>query len=138
MKLKILRIMAILTGMIGTTLFNRFMDGGALFMSLILICLLTSIYFIVKSILKIKSNVENSKKMLKHIGDSGTLALALGIMGAFLGLIAAFDAIEGGQVEVSAVVMASGLKIALLSPLFGLFTFSVSRVAILVLRIIQK
>ena len=67
MKLKILRIMAILTGLIGTTLFNRFMDGGALFMSLILICLLTSIYFIVKSILKIKSNVENSKKMLKHI-----------------------------------------------------------------------
>ena len=138
MKLKILRIMAILTGMIGTSLFNRFLDGGALFMSLILICLLVSIYFIVKSILKIKSNVENSKKMLKHIGDCGTLALALGILGAFLGLIAAFDAIEGGQVEVSAVVMAGGLKIALLSPLFGLFTYSVSRVAILVLRIIQK
>jgi hypothetical protein len=33
-------------------------------------------------------------------------------------LIAAFDAIEGGQIEVNVVVMASGLKIALLSPLF--------------------
>ena len=138
MKLKILRIMAILTGLIGTTLFNRFMDGGALFMSLILICLLTSIYFTVKSILKTKSNVEDSKKMLKHIDDSGTLGLALGIMGFLLGLIAAFDAIEGGQVEVSTIVMASGLKISLLSPLFGLFTYSVSKIAILVLRIIQK
>ena len=31
MKLKILRIMAIIIGLIGTTLFNRFMEGGALF-----------------------------------------------------------------------------------------------------------
>ena len=137
MKLKILRIMAILTGLIGTTLFNRFMDGGALFMSLILICLLISIYFIVKSVLKIKSNDKDSKKMLKHIGDSGTLGLALGIMGFLLGLIAGFDGIEAVG-EADAIILASGLKIALLSPLFGLITYSVSKTAILILRIIQK
>ena len=137
MKLKTLRIMAIITGLIGTTLFNRFMEGGALFMSLILICLLISIYFIVKSILNIKTNIEISKKMLKHISDSGTLGLALGIMGAFLGLITAFDALEAsGAAEPS--ILAGGLKVALLSPLFGLFTFSVSKLAILILRIIQK
>ena len=71
MKLKILRIMAIIIGLIGTTLFNRFMEGGALFMSLVLICLLISIYFTIKSILNIKTNIEISKKMLKHIKDSG-------------------------------------------------------------------
>ena len=137
MKLKTLRIMAIITGLIGTTLFNRFMEGGALFMSLILICLLISIYFIVKSILNIKTNIEISKKMLKHISDSGTLGLALGVMGAFLGLITAFDALEAsGAAEPS--IVAGGLKVALLSPLFGLFTFSVSKLAILILRIIQK
>ncbi len=135
MKLKILRIMAIITGLIGTTLFNRFMEGGALFMSLILICLLISIYFIVKSILNIKTNIEISKKMLKHISDSGTLGLALGVMGAFLGLITAFDVLEAsGEAEPS--IVAGGLKVALLSPLFGLFTFSVSKLAILILRII--
>ena len=137
MKLKTLRIMAIITGIIGTTLFNRFMEGGALFMSLILICLLISIYFIVKSILNIKTNIEISKKMLKHISDSGTLGLALGVMGAFLGLITAFDVLEAsGEAEPS--IVAGGLKVALLSPLFGLFTFSVSKLAILILRIIQK
>jgi len=137
MKLKILRIMAIITGLIGTTLFNRFMEGGALFMSLILICLLISIYFIVKSILNIKTNIEISKKMLKHISDSGTLGLSLGVMGAFLGLITAFDVLEAsGEAEPS--IVAGGLKVALLSPLFGLFTFSVSKLAILILRIIQK
>jgi|TARA_B110000196_G_scaffold86022_1_gene74497 hypothetical protein len=137
MKLKILRIMAIIIGLIGTTLFNRFMEGGALFMSLILVSFLISIYYIVKSILNIKTNIGVSIKMLKHINDSSVLGLALGILGAFLGLISAFDALEAsGQADPA--VIAGGLKIALLSPLFGLFTFSVSKLAILILRIIQK
>ena len=137
MKLKILRIMAIITGLIGTTLINRFIEGGALFMSLVLFCLLTSIYFTVKSILNIKTNIEISKKMIKHISDGGTLGLALGIMGAFLGLISAFDALEASGAAEPA-ILAGGLKVALLSPLFGLFTFSVSKLSILILRIIHK
>lgn len=137
MKLKILRIMAIITGLIGTTLFNRFMEGGALFMSLVLVCLLLSIYFLVKSLLNIKTNIEISKKMLKHISDSGTLGLALGVMGAFIVLITAFDVLEATG-EANPSIIAGGLKVALLSPLFGLFTFSVSKLAILILRIIQK
>ena len=119
------------------TLFDRFLEGGALFMSLILICLLISIFFTVKSILKIKTDKEASKKILKHISDSGTLGLALGVMGAFIGLVSAFDVLEAtGAAEPS--IIAGGLKVALLSPLFGLFTFSVSKLAILILRIIQK
>ena len=119
------------------TLFDRFLEGGALFMSLILICLLISIFFTIKSILKIKTDKEASKKILKHISDSGTLGLALGVMGAFLGLVSAFDVLEAtGAAEPS--LIAGGLKVALLSPLFGLFTFSVSKLAILILRVIQK
>ena len=137
MKLKILRLMAIITGLIGTTLFNRFLEGGALFMSLILICLLTSIFFTIKSLLNLKKNVEISKKMIKHIDDSGSLGLGLGVMGSFIGLITAFDAIEAtGGAEPS--ILAGGLKVALLSTLFGLFTYSISKLSVLVLRIIQK
>ena len=119
MKLKILRIMAIIIGLIGTTLFNRFMEGGALFMSLVLICLLISIYFTIKSILNINTNIEISKKMLKHIKDSGSLGLTLGVMGAFIGLITAFDVLEATG-EANPSIIAGGLKVALLSPLFGL------------------
>jgi hypothetical protein len=136
MKLKIFRIMAVIVGIIGTSLINRFMEGGALFMSLILICLLILIYFTIKSILTLKTNKEISKKMLKHISDSGTLGLALGVMGSFIGLITAFDVLEAtGAAEPS--ILAGGLKVALLSTLFGLFTFSVSKIAILILRIVQ-
>ena len=137
MKLKIFRMMAMITGLIGTTLFNRFLEGGALFMSLILICLLLSIYFMVKSFLTINTNKETSKRMLKHIGDSGTLGLALGVLGAFIGLITAFDVIEatGGAAPS---IIAGGLKVAILSPIFGLFTFSFAKLSIMVLRLIQK
>ncbi len=137
MKLKIFRIMAIIVGIIGTSLINRFMEGGALFMSLILICLLILIYFTIKSILTLKTDKEISKKILKHISDSGTLGLALGVMGSFIGLTTAFDVLEAtGAAEPS--ILAGGLKVALLSTLFGLFTFSVSKLAILILRIVQK
>ena len=129
--------MTIITNILGITLFDRFLEGGALFMSLILICLLMSIFFTVKSILKIKTDKEVSKKILKHISDSGTLGLALGVMGAFLGLISAFDVLEASGAAEPAII-AGGLKVALLSPLFGLFTFLVSKLAILILRIIQK
>jgi flagellar motor component MotA len=129
--------MTIITTILGITLFDRFLEGGSLFMSLILICLLMSIFFTVKSILKIKTDKEVSRKILKHISDSGTLGLALGVMGAFLGLISAFDVLEASGAAEPAII-AGGLKVALLSPLFGLFTFSVSKLAILILRIIQK
>ena len=129
--------MTIITNILGITLFDRFLEGGVLFMSLILICLLMSIFFTVKSILKIKTDKEVSKKILKHISDSGTLGLALGVMGAFLGLISAFDVLEASGAAEPAII-AGGLKVALLSPLFGLFAFSVSKLAILILRIIQK
>jgi len=130
-------MMTLITTILGVTLFDRFLEGGALFMSLILFCLLMSIFFTVKSILKIKTDKEVSKKILKHISDSGTLGLALGVMGAFLGLISAFDVLEASGAAEPAII-AGGLKVALLSPLFGLFTFLVSKLAILILRIIQK
>jgi len=75
--------------------------------------------------------------MLKHINDIGTLGLALGVTGAFTGLITAFDALEATG-EANPSIIAGGLKVALLSPLFGLFTFSISKLGVLTLRIIQK
>ena len=129
--------MTTISAILELTLLDRFLEGGALFMSLILICLLMSIFFTVKSILKIKTDKEVSKKILKHISDSGTLGLALGVMGAFLGLISAFDVLEASGGAEPAII-AGGVKVALLSPLFGLLTFSVSKLAILILRIIQK
>ena len=137
MKLKTLRIMAIITGILGSTLFNRFLEGGALFMSLILICLLLSIYFMTKGFYKINTNAELSKKMISLVNDCGTLGISLGFLSAFLGLIGAFDVLEATG-EANPAIIAGGLKIALLSPIFGIFTFIISKIGVVVLKLIQK
>ena len=137
MKTKTLRIMAITTGIIGSTLFNRFLEGGALFMSLILICLLISIFFIIRGIYNLKKNPELSKRMLTLINDCGTLAFAIGFFSAFLGIITGFDVLEATG-DAMPDIIAGGIKVALLSPLFCLFTLIISKMGIILIRLMHK
>ncbi|WP_033962007.1 MotA/TolQ/ExbB proton channel family protein [Psychroserpens jangbogonensis] len=116
---------------------NIFMDGGPLFMSLILICLLVSIAFLVVGFSSAKISQEKAKKMLKLAADSSLLGIVMGFLGSVLGLITAFDSIEAmGNPDPA--IFAGGLKVSLLTATFGLFTFVVSRIGILVLRSVLK
>lgn len=113
---------------------NIFMDGGPLFMSLILICLLTSLFFVIKGFINAKKSVASAQKMLKMAVDSSLLGLVIGFLGSVLGLISAFDSVEAmGNPDPA--IFAGGLKISLLTATFGLFTFVVARIGILVLRL---
>jgi hypothetical protein len=112
---------------------NPFMEGGPLFMSLILICLLLSLFFIIKGFLSLKTNEALSNKMIKLTVDSSLLGLVLGFLCSVIGLITAFDSIQSmGNVDPN--IFAGGLKVSLLTATFGLFSFVVARVGILVLR----
>lgn len=112
---------------------NPFIEGGPLFISLILICLLLSLFFIIKGFLSIKTNEALSSKMIKLTVDSSLLGLVLGFLGSVIGLITAFDSIQSmGNVDPN--IFAGGLKVSLLTATFGLFSFVVARVGILVLR----
>jgi len=114
-----------------------FMDGGPLFMSLILICLLVSIAFLVVGFSSVKSTQEKAKKMLKLAVDSSLLGLVMGFLGSVLGLISAFDSVEAmGNPDPA--IFAGGLKVSLLTATFGLFTFVVVRIGILILRSVLK
>ncbi|WP_044626381.1 MotA/TolQ/ExbB proton channel family protein [Neotamlana nanhaiensis] len=112
---------------------QRFYEGGPLFMSLILICLLLSILFIVLGFINLKKNKDASKKYLRLTIDSSLLGLVLGFLGSVIGLIMAFDSVEA-MGSPSPEVFAGGLKISLLTATFGLFSFVVSRFGILILR----
>lgn len=112
---------------------DRFNEGGPLFMSLILICLLLSIMFIVSGFLSVAKNEMQSKKMTKLAADAGLLGLVFGFLGSIIGLITAFDAIEGAD-ALSSGVMAGGLKTSLLTSLFGTVTFIISRIGVLALK----
>jgi len=112
---------------------NLFTEGGTLFMSLILICLLLSILLLIKGFISLKKDKVQTEKMLKLIVDSSLLGLVLGFLGSVIGLITAFDSIEAmGNPDPA--IFAGGLKVSLLTATFGLFSFIIARVGILILR----
>lgn len=122
---------------VSNPLVDRFNEGGVFFMSLILICFLFSVFFIVKGIISNKTNNALSKKMLKLGIDSSLLGLVIGFFASVIGLITAFDTIEA-MGDADPAVFAGGLKVSLLTAVFGLFTFAISRLGILILRWLQK
>ena len=113
---------------------NLFMEGGPLFMTLILLCLLTSLFVIIKGFGKMKSSISSAHKMISLAVDSSLLGLVMGFLGSVLGLITAFDSIEAmGNPDPA--VFAGGLKVSLLTATFGLFSFAIARLGILFLRL---
>ena len=123
--------------LISNSIFDRFYEGGPLMMSLILICFIFSLAFLIKGFLCWKSNLNQTKKMLKLAVDSSLLGLVTGFLGSIIGLIMAFDSVEAmGNPDPA--VFAGGLKVSLLTATFGLFTFVISRFGILVLRSLLK
>ena len=112
---------------------DRFSEGGPLFMSLILICLLLSVFLLIKGFISLKKNKSQSEKMLRLTVDASLLGLVLGFLGSVIGLITAFDSVEAmGNPDPS--VFAGGLKVSLLTATFGLFSFVMARIGILLLR----
>lgn len=116
---------------------DRFNEGGPFFMSLILICLLAAVLFLVLGFLNLKKNLEKSKKMTRLASDVSLLGLVFGFLGSTIGMITAFDAIESVG-DISTGMMAGGLKVAFLTTVFGCVTFILPRIGIIVLRGVQK
>ncbi|MGB3607666.1 MAG: MotA/TolQ/ExbB proton channel family protein [Psychroserpens sp.] len=112
---------------------NLFMDGGPVFMTLILISLLAALGCLVKGFLTVKKSLSVAYKSLKLAVDFSLLALVMGFLGSVIGLISAFDSVEA-MGSPTPEMFASGLKISLLTATFGLFSFIISRIGIIILR----
>lgn len=130
---KSIKFMAILLGLIGTSLIQLFFEGGTLFMSLILIFLLVVAFHTIATFMQPDQNRDAA---IRKIQASGTIALALGVGGTLIGIISALEFIsQAGSVAPS--IMAGGLRVALLSSVFGLLTFALSRLAVLVILVLK-
>lgn len=123
--------------LVGNPLVDRFYEGNPAFMSLILICFLISVGFLVFGFLKLKTNTTLVDKMLKLAADSSLLGLVIGFLGSVVGLIGAFDGVEA-MGDPSPALFAGGLKVSLLAATFGLATFVLARLGILILRGLKK
>ncbi len=132
-----MKITLIMTSIVANPIVDRFQEGGPIIMSLILICLLLSIFLLITGFLNLKKNNSKTKKMIELVVDTSLLGLVIGFFGSILGVISAFDSVEA-MGEADPAVFSSGLKVSLLTATFGLFTFVIARAGILLLRWIQN
>ena len=115
-------------------LFNRIIEGGIVFMVPIILLLILIIVLIVKGILN--RNKDNTKT-ISLIASIALFTIVWGFLGQILGLINAFDHIQG-QGDVSMGILAGGLKLSFLPPLFAIITFLIGRIGIIVLTWMGK
>ncbi len=72
-------------------------------------------------------------KYPQWVKELGILALTIGILGQLIGLYSAFNAMEQAP-DISPEMLAGGLKVSMITTLYGFLIFIIS----LVIRIVQK
>ena len=77
-------------------------------------------------------------KWLETIKQLGGFALAWGAFSTLIGLFQAFDALEASQDVVPFPMIMGGLKVALITTLYGFAIFHFSFFALIILRLTKK
>ena len=115
------------------SIYVKLIEGNPVFMFPILFLLILILVLIVRGLI----NKNNNSKTISLISSVGLFTLVWGILGQTFGLIKAFDAVQvAGDISIG--IVAGGIKISLLTTLFGLFTFLIARLGIIILIWMKK
>ena len=102
-------------------MFDIFSQGGPLFMGILTLILLSLVAVFVLSLIK-KRDEKQLLQSIQWLKSLGTLGLVVGILGQLIGLFSAFSVIETSQ-GISPTMLASGLKVSMITTLYGLIIF---------------
>ncbi|MCU4163291.1 MotA/TolQ/ExbB proton channel family protein [Carboxylicivirga caseinilyticus] len=108
-------------------------DGGPVFTYPLLLLMIVIIVMIIMAGI----NKSNNGKSIALIKSLGWFVLAWGFLGRTFGLIMAFDNVSAHG-ELTPSLLAGGLKMALINPLFALFIFLIARGGVLYLLWMKK
>jgi hypothetical protein len=103
-----------------------FYMGGPLFMgiltALLIILLAVTVYFAVSIASGRASGKVNFRHQLTYLKSIGLFIMITGILGQLIGLMDAFKAIERVG-DISPTIMAGGLKISMITTLYGILIY---------------
>lgn len=107
-----------------------FYMGGPLFMGILSILLLLLLSMATyRGVQIVRNDIEHEtrfRRQLSHIKSMGLFTLVVGIFGQLLGLYQAFSAIESMGGQISPALLAGGLKVSMISTLYGMIIFLLS------------
>ncbi len=124
--------------MLASTLFSLHVEGGIIFMtplSVLLVANLLIFGYLTLSLIKKKTVNQTWLEALKHIGS---LAAVWGVFGTILGLFQVFDALEAMKEMIAFQILMGGLKVSVITALYGLFIFCISMLAYIILKLITN
>jgi len=108
-------------------MFQLYQQGGALFMNVLTLLLILIVVFFVLRL--ISSNEKN--KWYEVIKNLGIMALAVGILGQLIGLFTAMNHIESAG-GVSTAIFAAGFKVSMITTMYGLIIFIISKLFLII------
>lgn len=112
--------------------------GGSIFMfplSLLFLANISITLFVIFSMIKKTKINTNWIESIKHIG---LLAAVWGTFSTIEGLFQAFDAIEASAEEIPLQIICGGLKVALITVLYGLIIFCISLLDYIILKLVAR
>lgn len=105
--------------------FELFYQGGPQFMSIVTIWGIGMLVFTAQKVIHFFVQGKMTKNGLGLILLFGSLAMVTGFLGQAIGLTAAFNAIEAAG-DISPSLVAGGLKVSMIAPIYGTILFILS------------
>jgi len=104
-------------------------------MGILTLILLSLLVVFVRSITK-RGDEKQLNLSLQWLKSIGTLGLVVGILGQLIGLFSAFSTIEAGM-EISPAILAGGLKVSMITTLYGLLIYIIHLLCSMILKRVQ-
>ena len=121
--------------MIAATLSELYAWGGGPFMHPITLLFLITIGIFVYILIALAQKKQINANWLGSIKQIGGLAATYGVWSSIFGLFQAFEALETSKDIIPFQVIMGGLKVALISALYGLIIFCLSLLAYIILKL---
>lgn len=116
---------------------NTYLAGGVLYMNAITVLLVLNVAIASYAIYRRVSRKTLNPNWVESIKHVGTFAAALGTFGTLVGLFFAFNALERSAETIPFPMIMGGLKVSLITVLYGLIVFFISMIIYIVLKLRQ-
>lgn len=112
-------------------------DGGTIFMTPLSILLTINVGLIIYSIIRLAQKGDASK-YVGAVRQIGVLAAVLGALATIIGLFEAFGALSRGTQVWPFQVIMGGMRVAVITVIYGLSIFCLSLLSYIVLKLFSK
>jgi hypothetical protein len=124
--------------MLAISFYSLHIEGGPFYMFPLTLLFLINIGIFVYVLIAVNQKKAFNTKWLEAIKQIGGLAAAWGTYSTIIGLFYAFDALEASKDIIPFQVIMGGLKVAVITVLWGLIIFCLSLLAYIILKLASR